>query len=71
MRRENIDGSANGAVAPVGGEDDDGSDTRLQRAVKVCETLRRQRFQPSYNKRIFGNNHLGVLGSCYTMINDN
>ena len=67
MWRKNVDGSANGAVAPVGGEDDDGSDARLQRAVEVCEALRRQRFQSSYNKRIFGNNHLGVLGSYYTM----
>ena len=39
MGRDDVNGSADGAVAPVRGEDDDRSDARLKRSVKVGEAL--------------------------------
>ena len=40
VRRNDVDGAADGAVAPVGGEDHDRRDAGLQRSVKIREALR-------------------------------
>ncbi len=42
--REDVDGSADGAVSAVGGEDHDRSDARLERAMQVRETLRKNNY---------------------------
>jgi hypothetical protein len=38
--RKDVDGAADGAVSSVGGEDHDGGDARLERAMEVRETLK-------------------------------
>lgn len=40
MGRKDVDGAADGAVSSVGGEDHDGGDARLERAMEVRETLK-------------------------------
>jgi len=42
--REDVDGSADGAVSAVGGEDHDGGDARLERAMEVRKTLRKNNY---------------------------
>ena len=42
MGREDVDGSADCTVAPVGCKDDDGSNSGLQSAMKICEALQKQ-----------------------------
>jgi hypothetical protein len=43
VRRDDVDGAADGAVAAVRREDDDRSDPGLERAMQVSEALRSQR----------------------------
>ena len=43
VRRNDVDGAADGAVAPVGGEDHDRRDSGLQRSVKIREALQWQK----------------------------
>lgn len=40
--RDDVDSSADGAVAPVGSKDDNGSNSGLQSTMQVCEALRKR-----------------------------
>jgi hypothetical protein len=42
--RKDVDGAADGAVSAVGGEDHDGSDARLERAMEVRKALRKNNY---------------------------
>lgn len=41
VRWDDVNGAADGAVAAVGREDDDGGNAGLQRAMEIGETLRK------------------------------